>query len=56
MSAAIRTPEVAEAASSVSSLGEVRRGMVALQQALVAEGGVVLEGRDATTVIAPARR
>jgi cytidylate kinase len=50
---AIRTPEVAAAASAVSRFGEVRRRMVARQQALVAQGGVVLEGRDATTVIAP---
>ena len=50
---AIRTPEVGEAASALSSHPPVRRAMVALQQAFVAEGGVVLEGRDTTTVVAP---
>ncbi len=50
---AIRTPEIGEAASALSLHPPVRRAMVALQQAFVAEGGVVLEGRDTTTVVAP---
>ena len=49
----VRSPEIGEAASAVSQHSEVRRLMVELQQRLVANGGVVLEGRDATTVIAP---
>lgn len=49
----IRYLEVGDLASAISQHSAVRRGMVARQQALVAEGGVVLEGRDATTVIAP---
>lgn len=49
----IRTPEIGEAASALSSHPPVRRAMVALQQEFVAEGGVVLEGRDTTTVVAP---
>ena len=53
VTAEIRTPEVGEAASALSSHSPVRRAMVALQQAFVAEGGVVLEGRDTTTVVAP---
>jgi len=53
VSAAIRTPEIGEAASALSSHPPVRRAMVALQKAFVAEGGVVLEGRDTTTVVAP---
>ncbi len=53
VSAEVRTPAIGEAASAVSAHPEVRRRMVALQQRLVAGGGVVLEGRDATTVIAP---
>lgn len=53
VSSGIRTPEVAQAASTVSTLGEVRREMVRQQQSIVGRGGVVLEGRDATTVIAP---
>lgn len=53
VSLAVRTPEIGEAASGVSAHPEVRRRMVRLQQKMVAGGGVVLEGRDATTVIAP---
>jgi cytidylate kinase len=49
----IRTPEVGEAASSLSTHPEVRAWLVQRQQAIVKEGGVILEGRDATTVIAP---
>lgn len=53
VTSAIRVPEIGEAASALSSHSAVRRAMVALQQAFVAEGGVVLEGRDTTTVVAP---
>lgn len=49
----IRTPEVSEFASAISAHSAVRRALVARQQGLVAAGGVILEGRDATTVIAP---
>jgi cytidylate kinase len=50
---AIRTSEIGELASVLSQYTAVRREMVARQQAIVGKGGVVLEGRDATTVIAP---
>lgn len=63
VSAAIRTPEVTGAVSTVSSNLDVRAELRALQQgAIAAEGdpgafsggrGVVAEGRDITTVIAP---
>lgn len=49
----VRTPEIGEAASAFSQHTPVRQKMVALQQAMVAEGGVILEGRDVTTVVAP---
>jgi len=49
----IRTPEVAELASALSTHPNVRKYLVARQQAMVAEGGYTLEGRDATTVVAP---
>lgn len=49
----IRTLEIGELASALSAFPAVRRLMVARQQEIVAEGGVTLEGRDATTVIAP---
>ena len=49
----IRTAEISEFASSISAHSGVRKALVGRQQELVASGGVVLEGRDATTVIAP---
>lgn len=49
----IRTPEIGDLASALSAHTPVRRAMVARQQKIVAQGGVILEGRDATTVIAP---
>jgi cytidylate kinase len=49
----IRTPEISEFASAISAHSSVRRALVAQQKQLVAAGGVILEGRDATTVIAP---
>jgi len=49
----IRSLAVGEMASSISTHPPVRRALVQLQQAHVERGGVILEGRDATTVIAP---
>lgn len=50
---AIRTREVSAAASRVSAHPQVRREMVARQQALGREGGVVLDGRDIGTAVFP---
>lgn len=50
---AIRTPEVSEAASVVSAHPAVRQALVALQRTMGAEGGVVMEGRDISTVVFP---
>jgi cytidylate kinase len=50
---AIRTREVAVAASKVAAHGAVRRQMVALQRELGKEGGVVLDGRDIGTAVFP---
>ncbi len=49
----IRSPEVGQLASELSSHSAVRRVLVERQQRIVAKGGVVLEGRDVTTVVAP---
>ncbi|WP_203970625.1 (d)CMP kinase [Planotetraspora silvatica] len=53
----IRGPEVTGAVSAVSAVPEVRRRLVALQQEIIAEslpgGGIVVEGRDIGTVVAP---
>ncbi|GMU31815.1 MAG: cytidylate kinase [Chthonomonadaceae bacterium] len=53
VTAAIREPQVGDMASAVSVHLGVRAVLVKLQQQIVAKGGCVLEGRDATTVIAP---
>lgn len=56
LTAAIRLPEVAEFVSSVARIPEVRTFMKTLTRALVSESslpGVVVEGRDITTVVAP---
>lgn len=49
----IRTPEIGEAASALSQYTPVRVRMVERQKELVLHGGVILEGRDVTTVVAP---
>jgi cytidylate kinase len=53
LTAQIRRPEMAEAASRVSTLEAVRRSLVAQQRRLGAAGKVVLDGRDVGTVIFP---
>jgi CMP/dCMP kinase len=50
---AIRTPEVSEAASKVAADPAVRAVLVAKQQAIMADGNWVAEGRDIATVVAP---
>ena len=50
---AIRTPAVSEAASRVAADPGVRAALVAKQQALMATGDWVAEGRDIATVVAP---
>src|ERR671915_73525 len=50
---AIRTPAVSEAASRVAADPGVRAALVAKQQALMADGDWVAEGRDIATVVAP---
>ena len=50
---AIRTNEVAQAASRVATVAGVRKILVAEQQRAGAGGGVVMEGRDIGTVVFP---
>ena len=50
----LRTPEVAQAASEVAVIPEVRAALVAFQKTFARrEGGAVLDGRDIGTVICP---
>jgi CMP/dCMP kinase len=58
VSAPVRTREVSNAVSSVAVIPAVRRVLVAMQQEIVAEAvaagaGIVAEGRDIGTVVAP---
>ena len=50
----LRTPEVAQAASRVAAIPEVRQALVDFQRAFARRaGGAVLDGRDIGTVICP---
>ena len=49
----IRTIEVSNCVSAVSSIGAVRRKLVAMQQQMGRSGGVVMDGRDIGTVVFP---
>ena len=53
VSAAIRQPEISQAASDISTIPAVRRRLVRLQQQMGQDGGVVMEGRDIATVVFP---
>ncbi len=53
VSAAIRTREMADGASIVSQIPQVRAHLLEIQRALGRDGGVVLEGRDIGTVVFP---
>ena len=50
---AIRTAEVAQAASQLATIAGVRHVLVAEQQHAGAGGGIVMEGRDIGTVVFP---
>jgi len=53
VSQAIRLPEVTRNVSFVSSIGEVRRRLVAMQRGYAANHSVVMDGRDIGTVVFP---
>ncbi len=53
VTAEIRTERISTRVSAVASNLGVRAVLVAAQQAIVGRGGIVLEGRDTTTVVAP---
>jgi CMP/dCMP kinase len=56
VSAAIRTPQVAVAASQVAAIGAVRAVLVAKQRSIAERANVVMEGRDIGTVVFPDAR
>jgi cytidylate kinase len=49
----IRSPEVTAHVSAVAAVPEVRRRLLVLQRAIIGEGGIVVEGRDIGSVVAP---
>ena len=58
VSAAIREPRISESVSKIATNLLVRAELVARQQAIIADaedevGGIVVEGRDIATVVAP---
>ena len=54
VSAAIRTREVTGAVSAVAAVPQVRAHLIALQRQIIADApGIVAEGRDIGTVVAP---
>ncbi|MFL6044873.1 MAG: (d)CMP kinase [Propionibacteriaceae bacterium] len=56
VSEAIRAPEVSAAVSAIATNLDVRADLIAQQKTLIANAvdGIVAEGRDITTVVAPA--
>jgi cytidylate kinase len=50
---AIRSDEVNAAVSPVSAVPEVRARLVELQREAIGDGGIVVEGRDIGSVVAP---
>jgi len=50
---AIRSDEVNAAVSPVSAVPEVRARLLDLQRAVMGDGGIVVEGRDIGSVVAP---
>ncbi|MFC4051613.1 (d)CMP kinase [Actinomadura syzygii] len=53
VSGPIRTREVTNAVSAVSSVPAVRARLVELQREIIGAGGIVVEGRDIGTVVIP---
>jgi CMP/dCMP kinase len=53
VSGPIRSAEVTGAVSAVAAVPEVRERLVALQREIIGAGGIVVEGRDIGTVVAP---
>jgi cytidylate kinase len=53
VSGPIRTAAVTGAVSAVSRVPQVRARMVELQREIIGDGGIVVEGRDIGTVVAP---
>ena len=53
VSDALRTPEIDRAIIDIAKVPEVRREMVKQQRRIGENGGIIVEGRDVTTVVFP---
>ncbi|MDY3618970.1 (d)CMP kinase [Agathobaculum sp.] len=53
VSDAIRTPQIAQYASKVSAVPEVRRFLLNLQRDMATKNNIIMDGRDIGTVILP---
>lgn len=53
ITAEIRTPQISQIASAISTIPAVREALVAKQRSLGRQGGIVMEGRDIGTVVLP---
>ncbi len=53
VTAAIRQPEISQAASEVAAIPGVRRALVALQRDMAEHDSLVMEGRDIGSVVFP---
>lgn len=53
VTSAVRGPAVTAAVSAVSAVPGVRQAMVERQRELIGQGGIVVEGRDIGTTVAP---
>jgi cytidylate kinase len=54
VAAEIRTQGVTDHVSAVAAVPEVRRRLLELQRSIIGDGGIVVEGRDIGSVVAPA--
>jgi cytidylate kinase len=53
VASAIREADVTAAVSAVAAVPQVRARLIALQRELIGDGGIVVEGRDIASVVAP---
>ncbi len=53
VSDALRTPEIDRAITDIAKIPEVRHEMVKQQRRIGENGGIIVEGRDVTTVVFP---
>ncbi len=53
VSDALRTPEIDRAIADIAKIPDIRREMVRQQRRIGENGGIIVEGRDVTTVVFP---